>query len=317
MSTLKTLYTLLASAILCASAHACTLPKSYYKHVKCTSQAGVFLAVKDNGSPVALLDKKGNKSADLFAYTAVLPQRFVNGLLPVRQGNKVGYINKHGKVVIPLIYDSLGGSDWARGAYGGRIVVKKSGAFGMIDSRGHTIVAFDKNISHLGDMSKGSAAITKSGKKYRIDANGNALGNTTKPSAQASQNQSPPVTPAQSTPKLAHDTPFFPRESKGRWGFVDMDGTPMIVFVFDEVRPFSEGLAAVRQDTHWGFIDKSGALVVDFRFDDAGIMPESRDAPHLPEPFIFIHGKAWIGNLNNGHKLCINPQGVNVDCRTR
>ncbi|MDO4250740.1 MAG: WG repeat-containing protein, partial [Moraxella sp.] len=62
-------------------AHACTLPKSYYKHVKCTTQSGVFLAVKDNGSPVALLDKKGNATANLFAYDAVLPNRFYAGLL--------------------------------------------------------------------------------------------------------------------------------------------------------------------------------------------------------------------------------------------
>ena len=35
----------------------------------------------------------------------------------------------------------------------------------------------------------------------------------------------------------------------------------------DEVRPFSEGLAAVRKGNQWGFIDAEGQLVIDFRSD--------------------------------------------------
>ncbi|MFT6795774.1 MAG: hypothetical protein ACJART_000912 [Maribacter sp.] len=35
----------------------------------------------------------------------------------------------------------------------------------------------------------------------------------------------------------------------------------------DEIAPFSEGLAAVRQGDQWGFINEEGALVIDFRRD--------------------------------------------------
>ncbi|RRQ50573.1 WG repeat-containing protein [Maribacter algicola] len=35
----------------------------------------------------------------------------------------------------------------------------------------------------------------------------------------------------------------------------------------DEIAPFSEGLAAVRQGEKWGFIDENGTLVIDFRND--------------------------------------------------
>ncbi len=34
-----------------------------------------------------------------------------------------------------------------------------------------------------------------------------------------------------------------------------------------EIAPFSEGLAAVRQDNQWGFINEEGALVINFRND--------------------------------------------------
>ena len=35
----------------------------------------------------------------------------------------------------------------------------------------------------------------------------------------------------------------------------------------DEIAPFSEGLAAVRQGDQWGFINEEGVLVIDFRND--------------------------------------------------
>ena len=35
----------------------------------------------------------------------------------------------------------------------------------------------------------------------------------------------------------------------------------------EEIAPFSEGLAAVRQGDKWGFIDEEGTLIIDFRSD--------------------------------------------------
>lgn len=101
--------------LLCWSlpALACTLPKSYYKNVACTSRQGVFLATRDNNTPVALLNQKGNKTTDLFAYDGALGTHMAHGLLPVRKGQKIGYINSKGKVVIPIKYDSLGAKDFA------------------------------------------------------------------------------------------------------------------------------------------------------------------------------------------------------------
>ena len=35
----------------------------------------------------------------------------------------------------------------------------------------------------------------------------------------------------------------------------------------DEIAPFSEGLAAVRQGDQWGFINEEGQMVINFRSD--------------------------------------------------
>ncbi len=297
-------------------AHACTLPKSYYKNVSCTSRAGVFLAVKDNGSPVALLDKKGNKTADLFAYQAVLGTEFKEGLLPALKNGKVGYINDKGKTVIGFHYDRLNGKQWARGARDGRVIVRQNKGFGVLDTRGKLIVKPSKAHQNIDDFSQGIAKVTTAGGSYIIDKSGNKIPTNAKwatdeiPNQISQETQSVTEQPSNSMMNAS----LIPKQQDGKWGFVDDKGVPMIIFAFDEVKPYSENLAAVRMGDNWGFINKGGQLVIDFRFHRDGFILDSPKNPELPEPLSFRQGKAWIGNLNNGDKLCINTQGVNISC---
>ena len=54
-----------------AQAASCKIPKSYYKNVSCTASSGYFLAVKDFGAPVALINKQGKSLVDLTRYQKV------------------------------------------------------------------------------------------------------------------------------------------------------------------------------------------------------------------------------------------------------
>ena len=56
----------------------------------------------------------------------------------------------------------------------------------------------------------------------------------------------------------------------GGVGFIDKTGMVVIPPKFDEVNPFSEGLAAVQIEGKWGFIDKTGNMVIRPQFDDIG-----------------------------------------------
>ncbi|MDO5652267.1 MAG: WG repeat-containing protein [Moraxella sp.] len=302
-------FLLLLGLILCvnaayAAAYACTTPKSYYKNVSCTSAGGVYLAVKDNGSPVALLDKNGKQTADLFAYSAVLPKSMAHGLLPVRKGDKIGYINSRGKVVIALRYDSLGGSAWARPVANGRIVVQQDGRLGVIDTAGKVIVAFSHEYRSISDFRGDRATVVTSNATYQIDKQGRRLTKETASNTNTADKPSVPI----------FYPLFYPEYQNGKWGFVDNKGVLMITHSFKEVRPYSESLAAVKENELWGFIDLAGNLVIEFRFDDAGLIHESKHAPKLDTPLMFIDGKAWIGNLHDGTKLCIDRQGNNVNC---
>ena len=59
------------------------------------------------------------------------------------------------------------------------------------------------------------------------------------------------------------------RAEKLRWGFVNSSGELVISAIFDEVRGFSEGLAAVRVGDSWGYIDKTGEMIISASFGEA------------------------------------------------
>lgn len=314
-------------ASLSVSAHACQIPKSYYKHVSCTARAGVFLAVKDDGSPVALLDKKGEKLADLFAYESALGSEFRFGLLPVKKGGKVGYINEKGKVVIGFNYQPMTNGAWARGVHDGRIVVRQNGGLGVIDTTGKVVIKPSQTHQQISDFHRGVASVATAVGTYQVDTSGNKLA-TAKPKAEnGAQNKAQATTskvatsatqPTAQAPKPPKPKPanlaLTPKQSGDKWGFVDGEGTPMIKYAFDEVKPYSEGLAGVRMADKWGFIDTAGNLVVPFRFDVDGFDFGSEHLPKYAEPMTFYQGKAWIANLHDGTKLCINKKGTNVEC---
>lgn len=55
-------------------------------------------------------------------------------------------------------------------------------------------------------------------------------------------------------------------DSSNKWGFIGMDGQWQIPAVYEEVRDFSEGLAAVKVGGLWGAIDRAGTMVIPARF---------------------------------------------------
>lgn len=309
-----------------AQAASCKTPKSYYKNVACTSMNGYFLASKDYGAPVALIDSKGKPVVDLSAYQKVAADKIAAGLIPVQRSGRIGYVNMQGQTVIPLIYDVLGESrGWARAASEGRIVVKKGGNYGVIDNSNQTIVPFSSAFSDIDNYSNGVAKARKNKVNIKLDSKGNTISepssinanntnansnNTKAGSAQAlaSAIDKPLASSTAVTSKTF--TTLKADQQDGKWGFVDEQKTIMITYSFDEVRPFSEGLAGVRINNKWGFLNLGGELVIPFNFSNS---EETQNAENA-SMFVFNQDKAWIGTLKNGTKICIGTQGNVVDC---
>ena len=336
-----------------AQAASCKIPKSYYKNVSCTASSGYFLAVKDFGAPVALIDKQGKSLVDLTRYQKVDTDKISAGLLPVMRNSHVGYLNMQGREVIPVMYDVINdGQGWARPVSEGRIVVKQGGHYGVIDTANRTIVPFSAAISDIDDYRGGMARVRKNKAISWLDKEGNIKNtNTQSTNTQnagvkkdnsksndgksaknsrvndrpaASKSEVKPSARANSTQKnsasisINRFTTLQPRQQDGRWGFVDDNNVTMITYSFDEVRPFSEGLAGVRIDAEWGFINLGGELVIPFNFkdfDDSNNKSLSLDSRYKDKPsFVFVADKAWIGRLENGTKMCIDKEGAAVAC---
>lgn len=54
-----------------------------------------------------------------------------------------------------------------------------------------------------------------------------------------------------------------------KWGYIDLSGKERIKAVYDDVRDFADGLAAVNSNPYWGYIDKTGKIVIDCIFKTA------------------------------------------------
>lgn len=93
----------------------------------------------------------------------------------------------------------------------------------------------------------------------------------------------------------------------------------------DEIAPFSEGLAAVRQGEKWGFINEEGTLVIDFRGDvyfNRNADTDKADISGVRYP-IFKEGRCLItknvedgvplyGFIDSKGNTVIEPQFLNV-----
>lgn len=93
----------------------------------------------------------------------------------------------------------------------------------------------------------------------------------------------------------------------------------------DEIAPFSEGLAAVRQGDQWGFINEDGTLVIDYRKDvywnnEADTSKSDISGIHYP---MFREGRCLItkkvedgvplyGFMDTEGNTVIEPQFLNV-----
>lgn len=339
-------------AIPTAEAASCKIPKSYYKNVACTATQGYFLAVTDFGAPVALIDNKGKRVGDLSRYQKVDADKISGGLIPVLRHGRVGYVNLQGREIIPSIYDMFkGNGGWARPVSEGRIVVKRNGDYGVIGTGNQTIVPFSSTITDIDDYRGGVARIRRNQSTSWLDKNGKT---TSDPNAKNESNEAVSATNNTSSndesiaasTKTPRSTPFTtlqPQQQDGRWGFVDENNVTMITYSFDEVRPFAEGLAGVRVNDKWGFLNLGGELVIPFRFDNDGLITDSVDnktessietetnsenvnsgensgnnkgtsSIESESAFIFKDNKAWVGNLKDGSKICIDKEGTNVSC---
>lgn len=63
---------------------------------------------------------------------------------------------------------------------------------------------------------------------------------------------------------------YTKKEKNGKWGFENEKGEPICDFIYDEVRDFAEGFAAVRISDKWGYVNAKGEQICEIRYDNVG-----------------------------------------------
>jgi hypothetical protein len=139
------------------------------------------------------------------------------------------------------------------------------GKYGFINRRG--AVVLEPKYESADDFVDGLARVRSDGKLGFIDATGK-LRFTLPPGTQEALDASEGMV-------------WFRSPRGGRWGFCDDKGRVILESAYDDVEPFSDGLAAVNLgakvqaplgDTSggkWGYVDKKGKLVIPVQYEHA------------------------------------------------
>lgn len=218
----------------------------------------------------------------LFAFCISCSNNSSLNLIPVKSGEKWGYINKKGEYVITPQFQDAGFfySGLAR-------VVSADGKIGYISEDGkYAIPAKFKSGTHFVD---GLAfVVSDGGHPSCIDKSGETK-------FQLKQ--------AKYVLSFSEGLAMFATTNK-KIGFADKTGKVVINPQFEDARPFSEGFAAVIQDKKWGFIDKTGKIVINPQFDGVDNFHSGKAA--------FSNGKQ-AGFIDTKGGYVINPQFDYVD----
>ncbi len=201
-----------------------------------------------------------------------------DGLRRVRYQGKFGYINDKGREVVSPKFSKA--SDFRHGL---AEVSLDGKSFGFIEPGGRTVLPLEYE-DFLYGFQDGYVPAKKNGKWGIVNAKGKTI--------------------------VSHDYSYIyyyfdglvnARKSDGqkeKYGFLNEKGEVSIPFIYDNARPFEEGLACVSKDGLYGYIDKKGKIVIPFQYEEARGFANGRAA-------IKIDGK-W-GFIDRNNKMVIKP----------
>jgi hypothetical protein len=251
-----------------------------YGFIDCTGKVIVaprFLGVEDFNDGIAVVNVQqkvvGHNEdgqaiyemtdgiVDLHGNLVTLPQThiissFSEGLALAKIRDKFAYLDKSGKVAIPIPddlkiaevdYSPPGEYHFHSGVAGLRA---EGGGIYLIDKEGK--ITLRQEPFHRYDES-GLAIVEVEGHMAIVNREGNY------------------ILGPQSNEIEGSEGIYFtvPQGKNEKYKFINSKGELLFERSFDEVGLFSEGLARVRVNDKWGYLDKSGNLKIPVRFDDA------------------------------------------------
>ncbi|MEM1054395.1 MAG: WG repeat-containing protein [Bacteroidota bacterium] len=273
--------------------------------------------------------------AALLLLLVAAPDTTVSPLYPVELDGRFGYIDREGKLVVPLRFDAAepfsedraavrDGDRWgylgpdgsvaidsrfdAAGPFAGELApVRTDGLWGFIAPDGRMVVPpqYEKTSVFI----EGRAPVQRDGLWGFIDTEGRevieprytGVGPFYEGRAQVATGWKPRYSPDY---RLPDDTPPIP----ALWGYVDRDGREVVPPRFAYGQPFSDGFAAVRDGEVWGYVDATGAIALESQYAEAAPFSEGLAWVVLPEPSS-VTGTDGFTYVESTQPAFIRPDG--------
>ena len=203
--------------------------KNYYSTQNILSMKKIFVL-----PAIIFMSVSGNAQKWAKEYEHV--NEIACGLSLVEKDGKHGYVDKDGKVIVPIMYDE--GMNFVEGMAGVMVDHK----WGYIDSTGKEIVK--PQYSEVYSFNEGLAAVSQKDNWGFIDHNGNI------------------AIPLQYTNARCFSSGLAPVcNNKNQWGYINKEGKVIIPFQYGYADRFRDGTAKVMKSSKWVYIDPSGKVV--------------------------------------------------------
>lgn len=209
--------------------------------------------------------------------------------------SKVGYISMSGNVVIKPQFEN--GYDFLEGL----AAVKIKGIWGFIDTTGNIVI--EPQFFKVNSFSKGLARFEFGRRWGLINKKGEVLD---KNGEWNSYKISLP------TGDIVLISQSSQTGKASLISYLDMGGELVgtNALLYDKIKTFREGLAAVKIDSKWGYIDTTGYIVIKPQFKDD---PYSDLLYYFSEGFAPVKIKGKWGFINTTGKVVIKPQFEDYD----
>ena len=221
-------------------------------------------------------------------------------LIPFRIGDKWGYANENGEIIIKPKFE-------AAGEFREKITwVKKNGKYGYIDKRGRkkTRFMFDK-VKNFG-LGR-TASVWKNNKRYCINLKGK------KSNCRSGCVGVIGIAKVFQTYRIGENIGIVKYEIvKNEEGNMveKIDSLPPI---WNDLKENQKGYAAVKKDSLWGIINKAGELVIDYKYELIEVLPIA----YKRNKFFRIKENGKYGFLNVEGKLVVEPKYHKVEFYTQ
>ncbi len=194
-------------------------------------------------------------------------------LFPVGKDGKWGYINKTGKIVVPIKFDDIDKYNYDGVYEGDLIAVKINGKWGYCDKTGKMVIeAKYSSAEHFTD-GIAKVSIKEKSDDFAFAFNDDIGTYINKQGSIVFSGEKYKATGLLGTSYFSDGLMCVKGENK-KYGFIDTKGVEVIKCKFNYAKDFSDGLAVFTNGKLYGFIDKTGKKVIDTIYTEANDFSE-------------------------------------------